>query len=1055
MTQVPTTCNGFNLPSVPRLNRKAPSSQPTSQRPLSTSSKTPRKAWTLPRSRPVCLIASLSSASPPTASSAGRLGDIHGEAARVRSFLLLRAAAMASPGSLKHLSKAILACVVQPVLPLPENVVDAINRYIDEHDDVALDRLQDELSAIFEKHVKGNLAASAPWIAALRRLLPVLPISDRILSWFDGCNGLLDRTEIDKTVLNEVIAALIDLVALIEKHQPNSEADLATKPITDALLAVSITRLYPALTQGDTSYEYNDKIVRRALKSFGKKKPKDFFTSVDAYFVRKQHRHASLRLLCDFIHDKPPHLHQVLHTSIFSNLLTCLQHDTSTAVVSSALTVLIMLLPHMPSSLVPHLPTLFNVYARLLFWDREMSAAAEASPDDAEEPSRGWQVCAYDAEIDDFSVPQLSNYYTILYGLYPINFMDYIRKPQRYLRHANISNPDDIEVQPTEIRHRSERFRRCHLLHSNFYTRTIDSEKTDNGRWIKSEAAEVLVDCMELYRAADMRDSPDRDAPPPMPGSAADDGLEKEVAEPALLTTTRSRPASWRNSQVTSTDSETSNQAPWTTRRRASQSSQPSYRFAADQGQASPTMAAQLLRSPSQSQLQDLIQSNKVIKSGLHQSLANDSVPSLALSQQEPATNRPSLRPWAASSPPPGAAVVASNQLANLQRRVLMLENDLSFERYVKQQHMAHMGELRRRQTVEAASEAEAQNIIMMNRNLKSRFEEAKKAERQVRKESERSRALAKKWELDLANKVKTLRDESKRAAVELGALRRKLGESTGECEKLRKLVCDAEVKELNLQQSMQSVEIQRAEVDRLREQVEELTKSGHDEHWRQVERQAALDSSAAGEVEVEAMRMELSAQKHDGERQRDLVREQVTELQEQLGEAREERAQPGSNWNLAMESAFAASRAKQAELQKQYSLLSRKYTALQSSLLDMQSEAAATATATASAAATRAQQEPEGEHQATSPVSRGGPVPAEATAHSRAPRPVSYAGVPTSAERVSAAEGPVSGERHFGGRLHSRSRKEARDKGSKDETSSKAKKDKKPSGLRGIRGFV
>ncbi|PHH70807.1 hypothetical protein CDD80_5717 [Ophiocordyceps camponoti-rufipedis] len=930
---------------------------------------------------------------------------------RVRSFQLPRGChgfastltLVSAFSPLKNLSKAILACVVQPVLPLPESAVDAITGYVehhDKHDDAASDRLQDELAAMFEKHVKGNLAASPPWIAVLHRLLPALPTSDRVLSWFDSCKSLLDKTGIDKMVVDEIIAALVDLVAQVEQA---SEVDLDTSRITDALLCISMTRIYPALAQGNTNHEYNDKIVRRALKSFGKKRPKDFFTSVDAYFVKKQHRHASLRLLCDFIHDKPPHLHQVLHTTIFSNLLTCLQHDTSTTVVSSALTVVIMLLPHMPSSLVPHLPTLFNVYARLLFWDRERSSAAEASPEEADRSSiRGWEVCAYDAEMDDFSVPQLSNYYTILYGLYPINFMDYIRKPQRYLRHANTSSLDDIEVQPSEIRHRSERFRRCHLLHSNFYTMTIDSEKTDHGRWIKSEAAEVLVYCMGLYRAADGDG---------IPGSAPDEGMGEDEAGAALSTTRGGRSHSWRDSQLTNTDSESSTHAASTMGRRASQSSS---RVAADQGQAtvhsssSPMMAAQMPRSPSQSQLQGLMHSNKVVKSNLHQSQANDSVTSLALSHQETAVDKAPVKET--------SQTVVGAQVANLQRRVLMLENDLSFERYVKQQHMAHIGELRRRQMVEAASEAEAQNLIMLNRNLKSRFEEAKKAEKQIRKESEKSRALAKKWESDLANKVKMLRDESKRAAAELGALRRELEESTGECDKLRKLVCEAEVKELNLQQRMQSLEIQRAEVDRLREQVEELTKSGHDEHRQQVEQQAALDASATAEAKVDEMRTDLAAQKHDAEHERDMMREQVKALQEQLAEAQEERARPGTNSNLAMESAFAASRAKQAELQKQYNLLTRKYTALQSSLLDMQSEAAASASAstTVPSPATREPADPSsGEYQPASTVRE-----TEAPSHSRTARPVSYAGMPTSAElerRASAAEGPAPGERHFG----------------------------------------
>ncbi|KAM4064649.1 hamartin protein [Hirsutella rhossiliensis] len=993
---------------------------------------------------------------------------------------------MLSPASLKDLSKAIHAFLSQPALPLPDPLLGVVAGYLqrhEKHDDAASGRLQEELLAIFDKHVKGNAAALGPWIAVLRRLLPALKTPDRILPWFDTYKGLLDSAGVDKLVVDEAVAALVDVVTVTDTCHTTSP-DLATNPIIDRLLSIWMTRLYPSLAEGNTSHEYNERLVRQALKSFGKKRPKALFTSMNGCFVKKSFRHATLRFFCDFIQDQPPHLHQVLHTSIFSNLLACLQHDTSTTVVSSALTVLIMLLPHMPSSLVPHLPTLFNIYARLLFWDRERSRAAGALSDDADQQSRGWDVCAYDPEIDDFSVPQLSNYYTILYGLYPINFMDYIRKPQRYLRHANMSSPDEIEVQPTEIRHRSERFRRCHLLHPNFYTLTIDSEKTDFGRWIKSEAAEVLVDCTGLCRAADHLDCASREALPPIPGAdvaAVDDRLVKDVSRSTLPADTTSKRDSWRNSQLT-TDSETSNVTPLLTRRRASHSSQPSGRHGGEQGPPSgratdsPTIPAQLTQSLSQTQLQDLINSNKVIKSGLHQSLANDSVPSLSLSHQESMADRPAAAAQSVVAPPLSAssllcATALGTQVAHLQRRVLVLENDLSFERYVKQQHMAHIGELRRRQVVEAATEAETQNLVMMNRNLKSRFEEAKKAERQVRKESEKGRALAKKWESDLASKLKHLRDESKKASAELGALGRELEESKQECEKLRKLVCEAEVKELNWKQSMQSIEIQGAEMARLRAQVQELTKSEHDHQVRDMEWKAALSSAQAAEAQVEMMKKGLAAQEHDAERTRSLLQAQVRELQAQLADTQEEKERPGSNSNLVIESAFAASRAKQAELQRQYNLLMRKYTALQSSLLDMQSETLA------ESAGAQEPQAPSGDCWSMSPASPAVVMArshlsvsdAEGTAYNVTPPLASHPGTPTSAElerRGSAPEGFGAGPvplgtgdaRHFGSGFPSRARKDGRDKGGREEAnvnSSKPKKEKKSSGLRGIRGFV
>ncbi len=87
-----------------------------------------------------------------------------------------------------------------------------------------------------------------------------------------------------------------------------------------------------------------------------------------------------------------------------------------------------MLLPNMPSSIVPFLPTLFNIYARLLFWDRERSTGIDGSEEHTEPHSpptdATWEPCVYSRDNDGTAIPHLLDYFTILYGLYPINFMD-------------------------------------------------------------------------------------------------------------------------------------------------------------------------------------------------------------------------------------------------------------------------------------------------------------------------------------------------------------------------------------------------------------------------------------------------------------------------------------------------------------------------------------------------------------------------------------------------------------------------------------------------------
>lgn len=597
----------------------------------------------------------------------------------------------------------------------------------------------------------------------------------------------------------------------------------------------------------------------------------------------------------------------------------------------------------MPSSVVPHLPILFNIYARILFWSRERASLNDA-PTQHHDHIPKWEVCTYDPEIEDLNISHLDSYYTILYGLYPINFMDYIRKPQRYLRHANIPDAEDIEVQPTEIRHLSERYRRCHILHPNFYTLTIDSEKTDFGRWIKSEAAEVAAECMSLRLSATNvygldpgQSSAGFNEPQQVPD------IDNDGADPALLSS--SLVLDSRLAHSTSVDSSSSQKGYPTIRKPDSPSSKPSD---LDSGEVrkrasishSPALSAHLAASTSHTHLQDMLQSNKAIKSGLSQSLANDSVPSLSLSHHE---EKPAGMPIpSAKTPETSPALFELNaRVAQLQRQILLLQNDLTFERYQKQQHMAHIGDLRRRLVSEATSEAETQNLILTNRGFKSRYEEAKKAEMQVRREFEKGRTMANNREGDLYNKLKKMREEVKRMEAELEHARKELSELHTDNEKLRKMVLAAEVRESKWQEQKQAIDMQVKELERLKMEEARLSLVEREAQGQEQATKEALAAAASSDSRAEALREELEAQKTAMQRSEREFHTRIQSMQKEIMDNLERGSHRNGKVDKSspeVEDLLATSREKQAELKKQYDLLSRKYTALQSSLLDMQS---------------------------------------------------------------------------------------------------------------------
>lgn len=686
-----------------------------------------------------------------------------------------------------------------------------------------------------------------------------------------------------------------------------------------------------------------------------------FLLALNNFFVKKEYRNRSLNLLCKFVQSQPPHLHLVLQTPLFENILKSLQQDESTTTVSLGLVSLFMLLPNMPGSLVPHLPTLFNIYARLLFWDRDRSFAQEHAqwePESKPGGTPGWDKCLFDNDLDGDSIHHLSTYFTILYGLYPLNFVDYIRKPQRYLRHAN--NTDDIDVQAMEIRDRSERFRRCHLLHPNFYQLTVDSEKTDFSRWLKSEPAEVITDCMNLCVPMDGGGvQPEERSEPllPEPGISSPrgthDGTNSE--RPLLSRVTSSHdaasPTELGDMSVTSPsafddsrDQSDLIQKPFETSRATTRdtSARPSLDVRArDVAQDSPTLPAQLAKAASHAQLQEMIHSNKIIKSSLHQ-LANDSVPSLALSNTDSYHDSGflQLQPAHRAASSLNTAELL-NQIAALQRQALLLQNDLNFESFMKQQHMAHVGALRRKQLREAATEAEAQNLIMANRSLKYRLEESQRKEAQIRKEADHRRNMAKKWESSQSDKLRHFRELQKKWTMDETLLKNDLNAAREECEQLRKRVVDLEAQQHNWQQDSETFEAGKEQTRKLKEEIQKLSASERKYQGMEIKMRTSMEEARQAESRAEQKVLAITARENQLVEEHKRYEEQIADLQKQLAEAkstdREQERQEKAKEIAAQVYDFRAMQNKYVELQKQYALVRKKYQVAQASLLDLQ----------------------------------------------------------------------------------------------------------------------
>ncbi|KAK3065699.1 hypothetical protein LTS18_002506, partial [Coniosporium uncinatum] len=237
--------------------------------------------------------------------------------------------------------------------------------------------------------------------------------------------------------------------------------------------------------------------LENILVAFGRKMPKQFLVAIDELFVQKKYRAQALGLLSSFVRFQPPHLHLVLETDLINHLQCCLLIDTSTTIVDLALTILIMFLPHITSSLIPNLPKLFLIYSRLLCWDKYRNDTTDANEGRGsgimsqylalmqekfdpllDDPT--WEKLHHSFDHPEAPPPRVDYYFTFLYGLFPLNFMSYVRKPRKTLKGMAYPDADSLDLNQDLIRDRTEPHRRIHLLHPNFFSTTAEDELGDN-----------------------------------------------------------------------------------------------------------------------------------------------------------------------------------------------------------------------------------------------------------------------------------------------------------------------------------------------------------------------------------------------------------------------------------------------------------------------------------------------------------------------------------------------------------------------------------------------
>ncbi|KAG5366940.1 hypothetical protein CJU89_1389 [Yarrowia sp. B02] len=292
--------------------------------------------------------------------------------------------------------------------------------------------------------------------------------------------------------------------------------------------------------------------AKNLILTFAEERPQEFCFIANRFFVQPEYRVRMLVLLSAFFSNTRAKIPADLARSqLVKHLFACLLRDKSSQVVTMAASTLVMLLPFICSKVMTDLPYLFAVYGRMVCWrggevpdkfdhpefggesddeeeqeeevhtddedtvklkekdHSETAPEAEtkasetaAAPEDetAKETEKStsvfgdWQALPRD-NVPDAPHPDWERMFTFLYGLFPSNFIMFLRKPTEYIE-STLAPPDDWDEY-----YISQRSKTCfdrHLLHVQLLTSSSEQELKDEYRWAGMTPADIASLCLSL-----------------------------------------------------------------------------------------------------------------------------------------------------------------------------------------------------------------------------------------------------------------------------------------------------------------------------------------------------------------------------------------------------------------------------------------------------------------------------------------------------------------------------------------------------------------------------
>ncbi|KAG4302555.1 hypothetical protein PCANB_001127 [Pneumocystis canis] len=696
---------------------------------------------------------------------------------------------------------------------LPSDINDKISQYLKKHDIpdlIEIQKLQEQLLNVYYTKVKHkDISSHELFMCCLQKFQSLLIGKEFAKIWWNIIIKLtFNSFQQMKSILSNAESILLTMMIIEDDLEERFRKE---KQESSEIIKKCLFEFYLDKSKEVFSYElgnffieedkrhYISSNIESILIGYAKRRTKVFLNDIDVYFVQKKYRLQILSLLCTFVRLQGPHLYTIFETSLFENLLRCLENDSSTTVISLSLTVLIMFMPHICNLLGKYLPRIFKIYVRVLCWDRfgavqkhddfldnEIKTQNEKIMQIFTQTSDGWEKLDSLFDISPSIPLNCSQFFTFIYGLYPVNFLKFLHGAQTYLQENNdeyyMYFDDDM------IKSRSEPLIKRHIIHPNLLLFTFETEITDQTRWMKLEIADIVAKCVSL----DIFNTPHlclRDIS--LQCKQKYDISSGNVYNTDLTCLDNMENKFYTNCFKTKDEFNIRQLRDSFSMANLNQNCFASHAFfSSSEKNLLLQHDLNLSQYVAPIKLEDMMRIHEKLNSdfGVYSARISEidqinaitdlnsfikSKESLILKPgMEKSTDSPLLLPFFSKNQEYCATV------ALLKREILLLQNELNFEKHLKFQHLHHLRRLKREHILDSSVEAERQNLYNTTRTLKSRLINLQSTFEKLRSEAITRQNQRIERETELNTKLKSLHEEYNHLKDNYNIVKEKLEES-------------------------------------------------------------------------------------------------------------------------------------------------------------------------------------------------------------------------------------------------------------------------------------